>query len=527
MKTFFIFIIIFLISYLKVSAAEQNYAVWFSPVRGRNIWRAGNDFQYLQNHKRLLDQYEIPNTWLIQYDALIDNGIVDQLKNIKPTDEIGLFLEVSKDWAWASFVNYDYLSEKWERADKLFLSGYRLADRTKLIDQIFYQFKNTFGYYPKTVGAWHVDGYSLRYMQSKYGPTSVLGLADQYLTDGYQVWGQYIGQPYYPDTNSVIEPAGSLDTKLNLVKFQWAPRHPLLGYGVGTQYSNFSAQLNDYFRDKKLTSDYFLDLLNIYTRNVTAPLAQITLGLEIGELDSTYLPAFEKQLQTLLKSQLSLASASAFANIYLKTYPQLSPTLQITATDAGRSITWTMSPQYRLGVLDNRIVDLRWYHQSSLPEYDQTAADTRQNLYQVVPAEIDSISLGNTASYSGLPDRPEFLPSPAPKTPLKYKIAMFLSRFVPDLRYSQIGSSHIIGLRTGPEHLIGLQIKPFKIGKFFYQFPYLESFINLNKYRYPQTPLPKFPQGAIYKNAPYGIDHLKKELLIPKSFENSLYLIPK
>jgi hypothetical protein len=209
-----------------------------------------------------------------------------------------------------------------------------------------------------------------------------------------------------------------------------------------------------------------------------------------------------------------LASASAFAEIYRRTYPQLSPELTISATASGKTITWTMSPNYRLGVLDNKIVDSHWYGQS--PDFDQFAPDKRQNLYQVVPAQIDSISLGNSASYSGLPTPPP-LPTFAP-----IKSAKSLLRFLPDIRYSKINNSYVFGFRTDPEHLFGLQTKPFKIGKLYFKFPYLESFLNLDKYRF-NDPKPIIPPNAIYKNSPYGIQNLQKELLVPKSFENSLY----
>jgi lysyl-tRNA synthetase class 2 len=83
-------------------------------------------------------------------------------------------------------------TDSWHRANVLFLSGYELRERKVLIDKLFKEYKDKFGKYPLSVGAWWIDAYSLNYMKSKYDIKAILVCADQFSTDGYQIWGQNI-----------------------------------------------------------------------------------------------------------------------------------------------------------------------------------------------------------------------------------------------------------------------------------------------------------------------------------------------
>lgn len=506
-------------------AADKNYATLVFPVRGREYWRQGRDISNLES---LTAMVTAPSTWLIQYDALTDSQIMSTLKNITSA-EFGLFLEVTRNLALDSFVNYPWETEKWERADKVFLSGYDPSDRFQLIDTAFSKFKSVLGFYPTSVGAWYIDSRSLEYLNRKYHVQIVLGVSDQYLTDGYQIWGQYIGEPYYPSLGSSIEPALGKEDKIGPVKIQWAAREPLLSYGAGVQFSNFSVQVNDYVRYQHQDRKYLDRLLRLYTTELDLPLSQITLGVEVGELESQFLPALSDEFSTAKDLGLTLATMSQFAAVYREAYPDTSPSYSITSAIGDRSLTWFQSPKYRAGVLKQNdkqtLVDLRQYHSSRFYDNDWSEADRRQNLYRVVPALVDQIGLGNSRPFDKLPEFSPQVPSLQPRLSAFDRFKLLLFRFIPDIRASKLDNHWVFGLATRPETLCF-------IGCSTYKYPVLEAFLSLRRSLSPnvkyfgawQDTLPATGSPVI-KNSPYGIDSLTHELLTPKSFENSYFLI--
>ncbi|MEJ7678612.1 MAG: hypothetical protein WKG06_12285 [Segetibacter sp.] len=80
----------------------------------------------------------------------------------------------------------------------VFLPDTLLKKGKKLIDVYMNDFKKIFNYYPKSVGSWFIDAYSLNYMYQKYHIVASSNCKDQYGTDGYTLWGGYWNQAYYP-----------------------------------------------------------------------------------------------------------------------------------------------------------------------------------------------------------------------------------------------------------------------------------------------------------------------------------------
>ncbi|MCL4416690.1 MAG: hypothetical protein M1365_08360, partial [Actinobacteria bacterium] len=214
----------------------------------------------------------LPATWLLTYEVISNNDLVLAIKQMDKSQELGIFMEIAPEFANQAEVVYNK-TDSWHRANSVFLSGYTQEDRKKLIDTIFIKFKETFGFYPTSVGAWWIDSYSLEYMKEKYGITANLTCADQFETDGYHIWGQYWGAPYYPSKNHAGIPAQDENSKLDLVTIQWAPRDPLNGY----QSSAYSTQ--DYFA-LGFNIDYYEKLIRIYAEKHKNSFGQITLGLE-------------------------------------------------------------------------------------------------------------------------------------------------------------------------------------------------------------------------------------------------------
>jgi hypothetical protein len=89
------------------------------------------------------------------------------IKDFNEGQELGLFLEVSPKLATDARVIYPN-QRPWSDPSVIFLSGYKQSERKRLIDKLFGAFKEKHGYYPKAVGAWWIDSYSLNYLKEEY-----------------------------------------------------------------------------------------------------------------------------------------------------------------------------------------------------------------------------------------------------------------------------------------------------------------------------------------------------------------------
>ena len=523
-------------------AAENNYVTPIFPVRGCEYWREGCDYQHFYDLKDVVLESELSATWLVHYDVLADDEIVSDFKSFPDNQEFGLFLEVTLKWANDAHVLFDWENDHWSASHKLFLSGYTLEDRRRLIDKAFESFREVFGYYPSSYGAWYVDVYSMTYIKDKYGAEISLGLADQYSTDGYQTWGQYIDQPYFVSKKSAIEPAKNIDDSTGVLKILWAPREPTLSFGDSVEYSNFSVQVNDYFRAKGLHHEYFEKLLKDITVNVRGRVSGIVIGLEVGEVNKIFLSELVKQLDDLkmMDGEISTVTMTEFNEAYRSLLDE-NPVLFLSSEPSnGYRSYWYMSPNYRLGLFvedgEVKLKDWRLYHQNIWRDNDQAVIDHRHNLSRLVPALVDQVTYKNevvlgiakdfavekSGDVVGIlfddkavvmnPRGPEFvgierdlLPMPSeengspldtpcfqeaggirpPRTCMKALLSK-MSNYVPDLVYSKINTQHYFGMRVSREDMYGVRFPKIGLGRYHFYFPTLENFISLKEKLTPE-----------------------------------------
>ena len=287
---------------------------------------------------------------------------------------MGLFLEITPSWTQSAGVVYQK-SPAWHFAGSVFLTGYSIEDRKKLIDIAFEQFKTIFGDYPKSVGAWFIDAHSLEYMQDKYQIDSALIVADQYSTDNYQIWGQFWEAPYYPQRRNTLVPAQTKEDKLPVVVTQWAARDPVNGYGKAVEESTYSVQANDYLDYHNLDTGYFTKLVDIYTNQKYNKFNQLVVGLENSYSWNKYQPEYLNQIQVLAQKQKSgqliVVTLGTFAKWYKANFPDISPEQVIIADDplgSSSKAVWYMNPYYRVAWFYNSsgvvIKDIRQYLES-------------------------------------------------------------------------------------------------------------------------------------------------------------------
>src|SRR3990167_5846096 len=262
---FLIIIFLFLLLSLPVKAFGVEHISFITIVNPVRISSYTKDpATSLKKEYEEIAKRNLPATWLLTFDVITNRPLFEVISTMDDNQEFGIFLEVTENFSNASGIVYNK-TNSWHHAKALFLSGYKQEDRKKLIDKVFSEFKNKFGYYPKSVGAWWVDSFSLSYMQEKYGITGVLGLSDQFDLDGYQVWGTPYSTPFYPNKFHAGIPDQDSD-KLDIVAFRWAARDPLNGYISPSQKQASLYSIQDY--PQVGTSDpdnYFEKLIELYS----------------------------------------------------------------------------------------------------------------------------------------------------------------------------------------------------------------------------------------------------------------------
>lgn len=296
----------------------NRFLTLVNPVRSRQLW-IDKSLQPINDQYKLVSEKNFSATWLLQNDVLFDAELLITLKGFDKKQEFGLLLEISDQLATDARVVYPPFVP-WYNPKAVFLSGYTQSERRLLIDRMFNNFSQTFGYYPKSVGAWWIDSYSFQYMKDKYQIKSAMIVADQRNTDNYGVWGQWWSVPYYPSKANILTPASSVKDKQPIVVLQWAQRDPVLAYGSDF-HSSYSLQANDYtLLDKDI--NYFKDLVGVYL-DCLNPVGQLTIGLETGMESIKSLPEYERQLQFLkMINSLSAVTMTQFSEKYLQIYPE-------------------------------------------------------------------------------------------------------------------------------------------------------------------------------------------------------------
>ena len=182
----------------------------------------------------IMQNNKLGGTFLLQYDALI-NPAYQQLLKTLPSDsfEIGAWWEITQPHVekaglkWRGRYPWDW------HADVGFSTGYTPKEREVLVDVYMAEFKQIFGYYPKSAGSWFIDAHTLNYMYEKYHIIASCNCKDQYGTDGYTLWGGYWNQAYYPSKVNSYMPAQNAVNQIPVPIFRMLGSDPVRQYDSG------------------------------------------------------------------------------------------------------------------------------------------------------------------------------------------------------------------------------------------------------------------------------------------------------
>ena len=361
---FFLFFIQMIFGATKIQANEK-YTTIVNPVRNRELW-IDKTLKPIDDQYQTINTLKLKATWLIQNDVVNDQDLVKKLKSFNQDQELGLFLEISPKLTQKARIYYP-TQTVWYSPKAVFLSAYDVNDRKKLIDQMISDFKNTFGYLPKSAGAWWIDSWSQQYLEKKYHINTVMICADQKTTDQYGIWGQWWGYPYHPSPNNILVPGNS-----KTVVIQWAQRDLEKAYhGNGPLVSNYSLQANDY-TSQGLDFNYFTNLANQYLS--VEKLGQITIGLETGMESIGHEKEYIKQLTWIDNNQITSLKMSEFGDKYREIYENKNPQKIILGN-------WVLTPDYR----ENQNLGEKTFYHSDISFVDKFIADKSDFLNRILP----------------------------------------------------------------------------------------------------------------------------------------------
>ena len=194
----------------------------------------GETYKTVREQIKLIDKYNFKSTFLIQYDALQFPEYKSLMPSLdKSRYEVGVWFEVNKPLAEDCGIEWKGKREWDGRVNCGFPMGYGKEERAKMIDRLFEQFFSVMGYYPRVLGSWFFDSFSIRYIYEKYGLDALCNCKEQYGTDGYTLWGGYYGQAYYPSVTNVFVPAQSEDQQMKVPLFRMLGSDQVYQYDCG------------------------------------------------------------------------------------------------------------------------------------------------------------------------------------------------------------------------------------------------------------------------------------------------------
>jgi hypothetical protein len=180
----------------------------------------------------LIKQANLPATWALQYDALINSRYEKLFKEqLEPHDEIAAWWEIPQPLAEKAGLKWRGRHEWDSTANVGFSPGYTPAERRKLVDIYMADFQAIFGYYPRTVGSWYIDEVTLAYMAKRYHIVASCNCKDRVGTDGYTLWGGYWNQAYYPSRLNAYMPAQTKASQIDVPIFRMLGSDPIYQYG--------------------------------------------------------------------------------------------------------------------------------------------------------------------------------------------------------------------------------------------------------------------------------------------------------
>lgn len=346
----------------------------------------------------MMKKYKLGGTFLLQYDALIDPRYQKLLKSL-PHDsfEIGAWWEIPQPLVekaglkWRGRYPWDW------HADIGFSTGYTPEEREKLADVYMSDFKQIFGYYPKSVASWFIDAHTLNYLYQKYKIVASANCKDQYGTDGYTMWGGYWNQAYYPSKINSYMPAQNKSNQIPVPIFRMLGSDPVRQYdtGLGSDRQGVIT-LEPVYKDGGGDSAWVNWYFKEFVGGSSMEYAYVQAGQENSFTWDAMSKGFEIQLPLIARLRdekkvtvETLAESGKWFREHYKTTPATSVTVNEDLKGSDRKTVWFNSRFYRINLLwengNLRIRDIHLFDEKFQSAYFAKKATSNECSFFTLP----------------------------------------------------------------------------------------------------------------------------------------------
>ncbi len=362
----------------------------------------------------IMKKYKLRGTFLLQYDALIDSRYQKLLKSLDPKEfEIGAWWEIPQPMVekagmkWRGRYPWDW------RANIGFTTGYSPKEREKLADVYMKEFKNIFGYYPKSVGSWFIDAHTLNYLYEKYKIVSSCNCKDQYGTDGYTLWGGYWNQAYYPSKINSYMPAQNEINQIPVPIFRMLGSDPIRQYdkGLGTKTQGVIT-LEPVYKEGGGDSAWVNWYFKEFVEGACMEYAYTQAGQENSFTWDAMSKGFEIQIPLIARLRdekklkvETLEESGRWFKSKFKITPATSVTVNEDLKGSDRKTVWFDSRFYRINLLwengNLRFRDIHLFNEKFPSVYETTKATSNECSFFTLPF-VDGYLWSNTLKIAGL-----------------------------------------------------------------------------------------------------------------------------
>ncbi|WP_106828909.1 hypothetical protein [Parabacteroides pacaensis] len=371
-------------------------------------------YETVHEQIKLMTQYKLPGTFLLQYDALMNPRYQALLKEeIKRGSEVGGWWEITQPHVEAAGLKWRG-RYPWDwHADVGFATGYTPQEREKLVDVYMEKFKSIFGKYPASIGSWFIDAHSLAYMYDKYGIVASCNCKDQVGTDGYTLWGGYWNQAYYPSRKNAYMPAQNIDNQIPVPIFRMLGSDPIYQYdnGIGGNLQGVIT-LEPVYGGAGSDLDWVKWFVKTIAEEPCLAFNYAQAGQENSFTWNVMQKGFEIQMPLLAayrdSNKIRVETLEESGKWFKKQFP-LTPATAFTALtdvrDEGRKTVWFNSRYYRANLLweGNTVYfrDIHLFDEQYPSDYLTKAGTSNQCVYTTLPI-IDGCLWSNAEKLAGL-----------------------------------------------------------------------------------------------------------------------------
>lgn len=361
-----------------------------------------------------IKQYNLPATFLLQYDALINPKYQSLLKVVLPANcEVGGWWEITQPhveaagMVWRGAYPWDW------HANVGFATGYTPAEREKLVDVYMEKFKSIFGKYPSSIGSWFIDAHSLNYMYSKYKIVASCNCKDQIGTDGYTMWGGYWNQGYYPSKKNAYIPAQTEENQIPVPIFRMLGSDPIYQYyaGLGGSVQHVES-LEPVYGAGGGNANWVNWFFDIVVKKETLSFQYMQIGQENSFTWDRMKPGLDIQipkLDSLRKLNLVRVETLEETGRWFKERYKVTPATAVCALDdirkEGAKSVWYNSRFYRTNLYWHQdrflIRDIHLFDEELKSDYLTKAGTSTQCEYKALPF-VDGFNWSSLDHLAGL-----------------------------------------------------------------------------------------------------------------------------